>query len=148
MSAKNKLVLDINEMQDDFFGSSALLGIASSWPAHRLCWSLNQQFLLDFKRQPELDIEFHKNKQEPKYFSIYEYCVPLSETRHLLYRLKNGQDTLLPELKQLDYLWMITGEDAEHESHLLLQDLRALPQVQLAQSIDRDRLKNLGWLLV
>jgi hypothetical protein len=146
--AKKHLVLNIAEMQSDFFLSSALIGISSVLPAHRLCWLLNKKFALNFIRQPGLDIPVQKAKEQQQFFGMYEYCVPLSETRHLFYKLKNNEDVLLSEIKQLDYLWMIQGDEAQSEADAMIAQLRSLPEIQLAQPLSPEKLKHLSYLLV
>ncbi len=148
MSTK-KLTLNMADMESDFFSDTSLIGLACSQPAHKICWTLNRHFDMRFCRKPDLDVRVKKSKdEEEQYFSIYEYLQPLNGTRHLLYKLKNSEDVLLPEVKQLDYLWMIQSEDAEQEAMILSHQLRDLPGIQLAQIIDPDRLKRLNYLLI
>lgn len=143
-----KLILDMEAMEEDFFSDCALIGIVSALPAYKLCWKLNNTLDTNFVREPELDILVQKNKTNQHYFPIYQYAIPLSGCRHLMYKLKSDKEALLPEVKQLDYLWMIQSSTAEHEAHIAAQQLRDIPDIQLAQIIDIDKLKNLSNLLV
>ena len=146
MSAK--FVLDMAAMQEDFFADSALIGIASTLPSYRFCWLLNERFALNLAREAELDIVLQTGKGNQHFFPVYQYCLPLNGYRHLLYRLRSDKETLLPEIKQLDYLWMIQSNDAEEDASNVTQHLRNIPDVQLAQVLSHDRLKNLNSLLV
>jgi hypothetical protein len=146
MSAK--FVLDMAAMQEDFFADSALIGIASTLPSYRFCWLLNQRFALNLTRESELDIMLQTGKGKQHFFPVYQYCLPVNGYRHILYRLKSDKENLLPEIKQLDYLWMIQSNDAEDDAHRLTQHLRNVNDVQLAQILSQDRLKNLASLLV
>ncbi|XZF15111.1 IPExxxVDY family protein [Chitinophagaceae bacterium MMS25-I14] len=146
MSAK--WTLSMEDMLEAFFEDSCLIGLVSALPAYRLCWLLNQRFGLSFVREGDLDICLQKSAGQQHHFSIYQYCIPLSGTRYLLYKLKDKKEVLLPEVKQLDYLWMIQSNDAEDEAATITQYLRNIPDIQMAQIITLDRLKNLNHLLV
>lgn len=143
-----KWTLDMAAMQEDFFSDSVLIGIVSALPAYRLCWTLNRRFTLQFCRETELDICLQRADGKLHYFNIYQYCVPLNGTRHLLYKLKHNKEVLLPEVKQLDYLWLVQSNTADEDATTYTQYLRDFPEVQMAQIITLDRLKNLSNLLV
>lgn len=143
-----KLTLDMAAMQEEFFADAALIGLVCTLPVSRLCWLLNKRFDISFTRQPDMDICLQKSPAKQHYFSIYAYNIPLSETRYLLYKLKSSTEALLPELKQLDYLWMIQSSCAETEAAAFTTLLRDMPEIQLAQTITPDRLKNISHLLL
>jgi hypothetical protein len=65
-----------------------------------------------------------------------------------MYQLKNGNEVLLPEVKQLDYLLLIESAGPDTEADKLMGLLRNMPDIQLAQIIPADRLKNSSHLLV
>jgi hypothetical protein len=144
----SKLMLDTAAMEEDFFADSALIGIGSALPAYKLCWLINNHFSTKFIRQPELDIELKKKDNKVYYFAVYQYCVPLSGCKHLLYKVKNEKETILPEAKQLDYIWLIQNYNIEDDAATIAQLLRTLPDIQLAQQLDADKMKSLSNLLV
>jgi hypothetical protein len=146
MSAK--LVLDIAAMQEDFFADSALIGIATALPGYGLCWQINRYFGFNFIREAELDICLQKGIDNKRYFSIYQYCVPMSGSRHVIYKLKSEKDALLPEAKQLDYLWLVQSSTPELDAYQYMQYLRQMPEIQLAQVLAPERLKNINNLLL
>jgi hypothetical protein len=146
MSAK--LVLDMAAMQEDFFSDSALIGIVSALPVYRFSWLLNRKFGLRFEREADLDVIVQTGKGKQYYFPVYQYCLPLNGYKHLLYKLKSDKETLLPEVKQLDYMWMIQSSTADNEAYEIIQHLRNINDIQLAQILSHDRLKNLSSLLV
>ena len=142
----SKMTLDISAMHDDFFADSALVGIATALPGYRFGWLLNKEFGTAFVRKPDMDIPLQKAPDKSVYFPVYEYCVPLGGVKHLLYKLKNDKDTLLPEVKQLDYLWLLQGDIADVPQ--IVRHLRNVPDVQLAQLLSVDKLKSLTNLLI
>lgn len=133
---------------EDFFSDTAMIGIGSAMPGYRFCLAVNNAFDFAFTREPESDVEYRPAKDQVHIFSLYQYQEPYSSCRHLLYKLQSEKKALLPEIKQLDYLWLISSPTAEHEAEILAAHLRNLPEIQLAQIIAPDRLKNLNHLLI
>lgn len=146
MSAK--MILNVAMMQENFFSDTALIGIVSSLPAYRFCWLLNQKFNLDFIRDSESDIFLEDTESRRHFFSIYKYSAPLNGDKYLIYKLKHEKEALLPEVKQLDYLWMIQSHAPEKEAAAITEYLRDIQDIQLAQVIMPEKLKNLNALIV
>lgn len=146
MSAK--LTLNVAAMQEDFFSDTALIGIVSALPAYRFCWLLNERFDMNFVRDPESDICLQDARKEEHYFSVYKYCAPLNGNKYFIYKLKHEKESLLPEAKQLDYLWMIQSSTPENDATEIAHYLRNMRDVQLAQILLPEKLKNLSSLIV
>ncbi|MBS1774156.1 MAG: IPExxxVDY family protein [Bacteroidetes bacterium] len=161
-----KLVLDMAAMEESFFSDTALIGIVCPLSPHRFCHELNSKLDMNFARKPESDPAIQIKKEEKKgrknaapelqpvtnaddkvYFHFFEYQLPLNGGRYALYKLKNGNEVLLPEVKQLDYLWMIECAGAEEEAENILHLLRNLSDIQLAQIIPAEQLKHSSHLL-
>jgi hypothetical protein len=147
MSTK-QWTLNTEAMQEEFFADTALIGIVSTLPGYQFCWMLNKQLETNFVREPEMDVCVQSGKDQQHYFPIYQYNVPMSGSRYVLYKLKSQKESLLPEVKQLDYLWMVQSNSPENDAQNITQHLRDIPEVQLAQVISADRLKNLNHLIV
>lgn len=143
-----KLVLDTAAMQDDFFADTALIGIVSALPVYRFCWTLNHKLDIDFVREPDLDVVVQASPKSQIHFPIYRYEMLINGNNYMLYKLKNGNDVLLPEVRQLDYLWMIQSKSADEDAQAIAQYLREIPDIQLAQILSRDSLKNRMALIV
>lgn len=142
-----KLILDMNAMQEDFFSESALIGIGTALQAYNLCWMLNNHFDINFVRDTDQNISLKKKDKEYN-FPVYCYDIPNSDYKYLLYKLKNGPESLLPETKQLDYVWMIQTANPKDDALEILAGLRRLNDIQLAQILSSNQLKNLNNLLV
>ena len=142
-----KLVLDTSAMQEDFFEDTAMIGIGTAQQGYRFCWMLNNHFDINFLRDPEQNICLQK-KDSKYYFPIYQYTLPNSNHKYLLYKLKTGNEFLLPEARQLDYLWLIQTASPEEDALHITKELKNIPDVQLAQILDPEQMKNLINLLV
>ena len=142
-----KMVLDMAAMQEDFFADSAMIGIVTAMPAYHFCWQLNRHFDINFLRDPDQNIPLQK-KDNYYYFPIYQYNFPNSSHKYLLYKLKNGNESLLPETRQLDFLWLIQTANPEDDADQIAAELRNIPGVQLAQILIAEQLKSINNLLV
>lgn len=143
-----RLVLDMSGATEDFFSDTAMIGIGSPIPGYKFCLTVNNAFDFAFVREPESDVGYQPAKDQVHYFSLYQYQEPHSSCKHLLYKLQSEKKALLPEIKQLDYLWLISSPTANYEAKALVGYLRDMPQVQLAQIIEPEQLKNLNHLLI
>ncbi len=143
-----KLVLDMAAMQDEFFADTALIGIVCALPSSRFCWTLNHKLDIGFERQPDMDIILQIKPGKEFSFPVYKYDMPHSGNNYILYKLKNDKESLLPEVAQLDYLWMVQSKTADEEVQTLSRYLREIPEIQLAQIVTMDRLKNTANLIL
>lgn len=143
-----KLVLDMTAVEDEFFSDTALIGIVSALPGYRFCWMINQYFGYNFVRDAEADVLYKKKKGVPTYFSLYQYQMEDCATKYLLYQLKVDKETLMPEIKQLDYLWLIHSQDAVNEANSIVNHLREVGEIQLAQVLSAEKLKSVNHLLL
>lgn len=134
-------------MEESFFSDTILIGIVTSLSPHRFCGIMNRKMDTDLVRKPDSDPMIIKAGEE-YHFHFYEYLLPLNGGRYAVYQLKKGKEVLLPEIKQLDYLLLIECAGAENEADKLMGLLRELPEIQLAQVIPAERLKNSSHLLV
>jgi hypothetical protein len=155
-TSKNQyLKLDIDAMLEDVFGDSAFIGISTALAPHRLCWLLNKYFCICFVRKPEMDICMIKKEKkagstsEKTYWhSVFEYPIPHSETRHLIYKLHHDKSLLLPEIKQMEYLWLIQTASCQQTASWLLGHLHRMAEIQHAVLLQPRTLKNIQNLLL
>ncbi|MES2703713.1 MAG: IPExxxVDY family protein [Bacteroidota bacterium] len=143
----SKLVLDMNAMQEDFFDETAMIGIVTAVPGYRLCWLLNRHFNINFTRSPELTV-YLQRKEVDYCFPVYQCDIPNSEHKYLLYHLKQGKEPLLPETKQLDFIWLLKTDSPDADARDIAKELRSLPDIQLAQMLAAEQLKSINNLLV
>lgn len=134
-------------MHEDFFADAAMIGIVTAVPGYHLCWLLNRHFDINFVREPDQNLPLQK-KNNQYYFPIYQYDFPNSGYKYLLYKLKNGNESLLPETKLLDYLWLVQTASPDSDADAIAAELRNIPDIQLAQILAPDQLKNLNNLLL
>jgi hypothetical protein len=142
MATSQKLKIDNEELAEEFFEDSLLLGIVAPIKDYQFSWQLNQMLGLDFRVNNDIEIQL-KKKQRKYFFSIYEYAVPAVSVVHYLYNNQHDGEYLLPEFKHLDFLWLIKGDPiAAEDLKLLLQSIRSLPGVQLVSEMTNEKIKH------
>lgn len=142
-----KLKLDFDEMADDFFDNTRLMGIVAPVKNYQFCWQLNQLLRLDFRINNDIEIQLFK-KQRNYYFSIFEYREPNSSLVHYLYNNQFDGEYLLPEFRHLDFLWLLKGDlVADEFLQTLLTAIKSISTVQLVTELTNEKIKNKGHLI-
>lgn len=137
-----KLKLDLEDLIEEFFENSRLLGIVAPLKDYSLVWNINQLLGYNFILNHSLELQF-KKKSRNYFFSIYEYQIPSSDMVHYLYNNQHDGEYLLPEFKHLDFLWLAKGEEINTlEVQKLQQSIKYLPSVQLVTEMTNEKIKN------
>ena len=127
-----KLKIDNEQLAEEFFENTHLLGIVAPVKSYQFIWHINQQ----------LEIELRK-KSRNYFFEIYEHQIPRSCLFYYLYHNQHNGEYLLPEFKHLDFLWLIKGDDIDKEElDSLQQSIRQIPAVQLVNEMTNEKIKN------
>lgn len=150
-TAKKILKLDTVSIEDDFFENAALVGISSDKAVYTLCHILNDAFQLSFQRKPKLDVTIGKKNQQAFSFAVYQSQVPRSAFVFTLYKLKVEDVHLLPSIKNIDYLWLINGEDvldAEDMAMVYIKKLRSISDIQFVTLLEKEKIKNIEFLIL
>jgi hypothetical protein len=142
MATSQKLKIDNEELAEEFFEDSLLLGIVAPIKDYQFSWQLNQLLGLDFRVNNDIEIQLNK-KNRKYFFSIYEYAVPAITLTHYLYNNQHDGEYLLPEFKHLDFLWLIKGDPITTEDlKILIQSIKTLPGVQLVTEMTSEKIKH------
>jgi hypothetical protein len=142
-----KLKLNVDELTDDFFEDTRLLGIIASVKNYQFCWNLNTSLGYNFRLNPEIEIHL-KKKQRSYFFHVYEHKVRNSFLSHYLYHNHYDGEYLLPEFKHMDFLWLMKGDWVDDETCSgISQSLKVLNGVQLVTELTNEMIKNKGHLV-
>jgi len=137
-----KLVLDNNELTQDFFQDTKLLGIMAPIKDYQLCWHLNSLLGIDFRINHDIEIQLTKKKRN-YFFTVYEFLDPTGSLCHYLYNNRFDGEYLLPEFKHLDFLWLMKGDIVtEDDLHQTIGNLRNITGVQLVTELTNEKIKN------
>ena len=143
-----------------------LIGISSHEKDYRLCWTLNNKLNIDLVKKESLEIK-GKKQTTPSYFSFFmfdnpdafmEYSVianfseskSLALTETTLFATEGKSKTssqsenefLIPEHKQMNYLFVIRGELENEEVNEIIQEIKNIDIVLTAIRIDPKSLKS------
>ncbi len=139
-----KLLLDVDELNDDFFDETRLLGITATVKNYQFCMQLNNMLGYDFRLNPEIEIHL-KKKNRNYYFSIYQCHEPNTTLIHYLYQNQFDGEYLLPEFKHMDFLWLMKYDFVDDEKcNWIRQAIRNLNGVQMITELTNEQIKNKG----
>ena len=142
-----KLKLDFDDLAEEFFDETHLLGLVAPIKDYQFTWQLNHLLRFDFRVNNDLEIQLFK-KQRHYYFGISEYRQPNSSLVHYLYKNQHDGEYLLPEFKHLDYLWLLKGDVVSSEFIQDLKDtIKSINGVQLVMELTNEKIKNKGHLI-
>jgi len=137
-----KLLLNTQDLTDEFFDETRLLGVMAPVKDYQFCWHLNNTMGLDFRINNEIEIQLNKKKRN-YFFAVYEYSESSAFLKHYLYNNHCDGEYLLPEFKHLDFLWLLKDDFVSDESlQHLVQSIRTVNGVQLVIELTNEKIKN------
>lgn len=133
--SKKKLEVDIGV-------DAAVIGVVTSLKDYKLAWKINRVFKIELILEEDLVISMANGKD----VVVSNYCYQTDFTKINLIKNK-GMDAakasyLVPELTQIDYFILITGEDFFMELDEVIKNLKSLPEISFVQLIDVSKLKS------
>lgn len=143
-----KLKLDNSAAESNFFENTRIIGIVAPLKDYSFTWNLNNLLGFNFRLNNTLEIQL-KRKNRSYYFSVYDSKTPASELVHYIYNNQNDGEFLLPELKHLDYLWLLKYDIISNDDLKSIMDaLRKISGVQLVTEVTKDKIKNKQHLIL
>lgn len=140
----SKLRLNIEELNEDFFEDTRLLGITAPLKSYQFCLHLNNLLGYQFRLNPEFEIHLRK-KERSYYFSVYQSAEPNSFLKHFVYHNQFDGEYLLPEFRHMDFLWLMKGDLVDDEKcSWIKQTINNINGVQLVVELTNEQIKNKG----
>ena len=142
-----KLKLDLDELAEEFFRETRLIGIVAPIKDYQLCWQLNQLLTIDFRNNNDIEIQL-KRKKRDYYFAVFQYCESGNSLVHYLYNNQFDGEYLLPEFRHLDFLYLLKGDIVTNEFLQQLMDtIKRINGVQLVMELVHDKIRNKGHMI-
>jgi hypothetical protein len=142
-----KLCLDVDELTEDFFDDTCLLGITTTIKNYQFCWSINQVLNYQFRLNRDIEIQLRR-RERSYYFRVYEHAVRHTQLSHYLYQNYNDGEYLLPEFRHMDFLWLMKGDCVDMSTcHDLIRAIKSLNGVQLVAELTNEKIRNKGHLI-
>ncbi len=137
-----KLSINNHELAEAFFEDTRLLGIMTSAKDYQFCWQLNNLTGMDFRINHDIEIRLKKKKRD-YFFSVFEYIEPTGSLAHYLYNNQFEGEYLLPELKHLDFLWLMKDDIVSNdELAQTISAIRSISSVQLVVELTNEKIRN------
>lgn len=142
-----KLKLNMDDMTEEFFQGTRLLGVVAPVKDYQFCWQLNNRLRFDFRINNEIEIQL--TKRDRKYFfGVYEFSEANNCQQHFLYNNQCDGEYLLPEFKHLDFLWLLKGDTvADDKLADLIACIKSMSGVQLVMELVHEKIRNKGHLI-
>jgi hypothetical protein len=131
-------------VDDDYIKEYSLIGLSCHLKDYRLIYSINKALNCDFKKYDDLVIFPVKGKKKNS-FSFYSFQEDFIEYYIISNRNANGM--LIPEQKQIDYIFVLRGQIDKHKEMLILNSLLKIPALLTAFKIRVDTVRNLDVIL-
>ncbi|RYY10127.1 MAG: IPExxxVDY family protein [Chitinophagaceae bacterium] len=142
-----KLKLDNDDITSAFFDEIRILGIVCPMQDYMFSWNVNKHLGMNFRINNSMEIQLRK-KNRNYFFSIYDFKPANRALVHFIYSNQYEGEYLLPELKHLDYLWLLKNDTvSDTEVSELMQAVKKIPGVQLVTEMQPDKIKNKQHLL-
>lgn len=139
-----KLRLNIDDLNDDFFEDTRLLGVTTALKNYQFCWQLNSSLGYNFRLNPEIEIHL-KKKDRNYYFQVYQHDVRNSFLHHYIYHNHFDGEYLLPEFRHIDFLWLMKGDPVDDDQcQELIQSIKKINGVQLVAELTNEKIRNKG----
>lgn len=142
-----KLKLNMDDMTDEFFEGTRLLGLVAPVKDYQFCWLLNQRLRFNFRVNNDIEIQLDK-KGRKYFFGVYEFSETNNSQQHFLYNNQCDGEYLLPEFKHLDFLWLLKGDVvADDKVADLIMGIKSLTGVQMVLELAHEKIRNKGHLI-
>jgi hypothetical protein len=139
---KHILSLDNEITKRIFFEDTQLFGIISSLKAYQFCWHINSALAANFRLNPSLEIQL-KKKGRNYYFPVYQYGITQKNITHYIYQNHNDGEALLPELKHIDFIWLLQGSKESRNNFLpCIQILKSIENVRLVVELNQEKIEH------
>lgn len=138
----SKLTLDNKGLTEDFFADTRLIGIMAPGSDYLFCWHLNNTIGVDFRNNHDLEIKLLK-KSRWYFFDVFEFQEPTRYLCHYVYNNQFDGEYLLPEFRNLDFLWLMKGDAVSDEAlQETMQMIRSINSVQLVVELTNEKIRN------
>lgn len=138
--ARRKLKID-----PDF--NFILVGLSTPLQDYRLAWWLNKVLHKQLARVGDLVLTDPESRLQTS-FSRFDYSEELTRSTFHLVQNRMGSVFLLPEVREMDYLFLIKGDYYRTRQAGIAKKLRDIEQMQAVVIINPDMLRNRNNLII
>jgi hypothetical protein len=119
-----------------------LIAINTPLKDYRVCHFINKHLNFELRKQPDLGIDIYQGTTEPAFFSIYHYQWETTETDFYFIANKGSEGLLIPEMREVDYFFMIKNFIDDADLNHIISQLNRIPEIIAAVKIDPKKIKS------
>jgi hypothetical protein len=139
---KHQLVLDVSDIEDDFFEDVSIFGLRAPEEIYHVIWTINK--LINFQLKPCKSYAIQNDFN----FDMYEYFDKKNSLFHYIYTNRKHGNIMMRDLRGFHFLWCIKGFDNRfYYIQELKEKLSKEPIIELFQNLDIDNITNKSLLL-
>lgn len=133
-----KFVLDNAYLEEEFFEDVVLIGIVSPKQPYQAIWHINEKLNVSFEKNHD-----HERVVNNTYFEVFSYLEPEKLRENIIFSNRNKQHYLIPEAKNIDYIWMLKGgHEIQQQKSFLLEFLPKISIISYSFEINPEIIKN------
>jgi hypothetical protein len=121
--------------------SFELISIVSPIRDYRICWLLNHHLSYQLEWKEEVPLLGGRGKQKTL-FNRYSYNDELNWLQFHFINNKYLGKNLVPELEQVDHLFLVDGTNAAIEKERIITTLKSLPLIQAVFAVNPNELRS------
>jgi len=91
---------------------------------------------------PDLAVDIYQGITEPALFSIYHYQWETTETDFYFIANKGTEGLLIPEMREVDYFFMIKNFIDDADLNSIISTLNRIPEIMAAVKIEPKKIKS------
>lgn len=146
MKAKRlpKLQLDNKQLEVEFFEDVALFGVVSALEPSTCAHWINKYTPFHFTRNHDME-NIHQNE----YYPVFYFNQRIKHTEHVLFTNRSINTYLLPEVKNVDYIWLVkSGSFLKEIIPVVAEVLHDIPGIDYFVPLELDRILSKQWLII
>jgi hypothetical protein len=118
-----------------------LIGISSHEKDYRICWAINNKLGLNLVKAEPLEIK-DKKQDDLSHFSLFSFELPDEFREYFVIANRSEKGLLIPEQKQVDYFFIMRGEEEDESIMEKIRLIKEISLVQMAFRIDVNSLRS------
>jgi hypothetical protein len=143
-SISKKLILDNAALEEEFFEDVKLTGIVCPLDSYHFIWKINQSFNFNFERNHSYEVNVGD-----LFFPVYSYIEEEKNIEHYIYSNRNKTHFLLPDMKNIDFVWLIKGIQYQTRYFDLINEtMKKLAGIVYIFDINSDKLQQRQHLIL
>jgi len=119
-----------------------LIAINTPLKDYRVCHFINKFLNFNLTKTSDLAVDIYQITTDPAFFSIFHYQWETTETDFYFIANKGTEGLLIPEMREVDYFFMIKNFIDDTDLNSIVSTLNRIPEIIAAVKIDPKKIKS------